>query len=1777
MVTFDMEDGPSLLDVIDDTSDLFEGSGNGFSWADEFLSNTEEIGANANLNNSAKSSNLVTSSHNSTIVSPSNVSLGTGVYNVVSSTISSSSSSSLPSSSSSTHLPTPLGTGCLQYITTSPQLQTTGQPTLVNSLQSLPPGTQLVQQGNQQFLIKTGGQIQLATQQQLQIQQQILQQQQQARIITSPVFQHPSGASPMPPSQSRTPNQSPVPSVSPMINKSQSTSQAVGFSVAYTMPASSHAVSQFKSSTSPAPNVNILHLPQQHFQLASQGSTGPFQGTVLQMAGGGSAQNIMNPGLLPGQALLNTGQSLVNTQNTVIQNPNIVHVNVAPVLCSNSTQQLHSTQRTNVGSIQTLPGSIPAPFNIQGTLIQTAEGKSILIPSQPIGHHVSIQNIQQLPMTQQPAQTQQISVNQTGQPQGALGSVIRLAPQGTGQEKAAGIQQVIQLNQQGQQVLIQRTPTPVQGQPQNIIVRTLTPSNLIHISQQTRGQNSQVQTLGTQHVSQAAMTTGQTQGLQVIGSPSNSQVKFINQSAGQSSTSSSAGYPVTFNIGGQNVSLQQLSGLQPILGSYNVQLVQSQPSQPTSSPAQVQSSSAHLPQLVQTQQSHLQVHPTSQQQQTDTNQTFLQQVLPSVSAGMASSTNSIITNFPSVLSSSVTFSHASSSSQSNLSNYVAVPPVSQSPQNNSMPTSYPGVIINSSVPRVESVTPVSEDSSIQEAYSNVASTSSYVTLPKTTSYLNTSPQIVYAQESSHTGTSGTLIFTSGISTANSTQVTTTISHSNTAISQVTVASSLHGTPLISVMPSASINRPVNTNSGAVSSLSNSGLISSKLNFPASMTPKPALEAPSGVSALAKIQLNPEASQNLIKIQEEINKLNNQKNMSSADKQMKLQQLQKLKDKTVKKGQIKIGSSGDHVASVTSGQQINQDQYVFRKAATSSTVIQGSSGIGTGNQQNALHMSGGSTIQGSMPTTVAAVGTIQSSAASSNHSLSTLLAQSPVRTTAAVTTPVQPSLIQKLVEQTSPVLTPSTQSTSQTAGNPSMPANSNVPVPTQVKIGNRVLLISLTPQQKEKVESYLSKLTPEQQQTYLQSQHNILARIHQKQHQQMQIKAQVDLQKLKQHQQQLQQQQQTELSATSSSINQKLLMQLNQSQNTGECPGRGLKRPAVEIPRTSLIHQQIRRDQNVALNPDTKKPFKNRDDACRRLIRYHVFQTYGPSHDEFDKFDKQFEQVSVELLQKKERLFQGFRYLLLEESMRTQPSSEVVMLQRMLNQDIKRQIEQEREIAKNNSDEFEPMPSKYLKMEEVASNEQEDMVKSEIKMELDESEMVSSMDVTQPSVPISIKEEPADSDTETEFLQERKVDKLVIKFGTNGANFSSSFKKEKLSEESVASQDSVDSVSPVLREVFEVKEELNDSSESVEENTESVQENNCVSFGKCAKSVAYQSSEPVLQVVNAESNAIQGFNDLEENVDHVNQNYNNNENYLGIDEDAVMDTADNLNPLTNTQDMSDQMPHLFPKLLKKCSADSRNIGRQNMTSVQSDFPSRATSSVQLFKQQTSIELSENSMYYNQTKVNLGGNIQQYSNQFSQETEQGSVYSVNQSPVSAGSNELESAVGSIVDLEDNEGQETGDTGYLSKKVYQPITESLTDSEENSIYSADNSGDKNSSLLTDDGDPQDESVHWVETQMKSDTETDPQVRAQMETAINSILSLNQGAASVESNLFLLGPLGQDNVEFSNQQSYLTSSDQDELEMQYSDHPADSVESVTSDTTVEDDLDAAVRSILM
>ena len=230
-----------------------------------------------------------------------------------------------------------------------------------------------------------------------------------------------------------------------------------------------------------------------------------------------------------------------------------------------------------------------------------------------------------------------------------------------------------------------------------------------------------------------------------------------------------------------------------------------------------------------------------------------------------------------------------------------------------------------------------------------------------------------------------------------------------------------------------------------------------------------------------------------------------------------------------------------------------------------------------------------------------------------------------------------------------------------------------------------------------------------------------------------------------------------------------------------------------------------------------------------------------------------------------------------------------------------------------------------------------------------------------------------------------------------------------------------------------------------------------------------------------------------------------------------------------------------------------------------------------------ELASESIYFNQVQSDLNAlnSTDQYSN-ISPVRQSSTKYIPEHSPVSNDSFDNENP---------NSVSEFNSSGYFDKfKMYQPITESLTDSEENSYYSADNTVEQNSVTVDD---TENENVPWSQSsqlpqaRQYSDSEhssdSDPEVKAQMESAINSILSLNQGAPSEphkadysfnqSDQLFTAGSAYQHEVGVGVSQSE-TRMEEEDTEVSA---PCTDDDTAAEEEEDDDDIDAAVQSILI
>ncbi|XP_018414971.1 PREDICTED: GLTSCR1-like protein [Nanorana parkeri] len=126
--------------------------------------------------------------------------------------------------------------------------------------------------------------------------------------------------------------------------------------------------------------------------------------------------------------------------------------------------------------------------------------------------------------------------------------------------------------------------------------------------------------------------------------------------------------------------------------------------------------------------------------------------------------------------------------------------------------------------------------------------------------------------------------------------------------------------------------------------------------------------------------------------------------------------------------------------------------------------------------------------------------------------------------------------------------------------------------------------------------------------------------------------------------------------------------------------RGLKRMTTkQLTKETLILQQVHRDQEHALDPN-KSPFQSLGDAVQRLLPYHVFQGSMPANDELQKVDNEFEAMATHFLKKTQAMLNKYRLLLMEDAKRITPSAEMVMLDRIFNQEERATLTRDKRTA-----------------------------------------------------------------------------------------------------------------------------------------------------------------------------------------------------------------------------------------------------------------------------------------------------------------------------------------------------------------------------------------------------------------------------------------------------------------------------------------------------------------
>lgn len=128
-----------------------------------------------------------------------------------------------------------------------------------------------------------------------------------------------------------------------------------------------------------------------------------------------------------------------------------------------------------------------------------------------------------------------------------------------------------------------------------------------------------------------------------------------------------------------------------------------------------------------------------------------------------------------------------------------------------------------------------------------------------------------------------------------------------------------------------------------------------------------------------------------------------------------------------------------------------------------------------------------------------------------------------------------------------------------------------------------------------------------------------------------------------------------------------------------------------------IMNQLAADQAAATNPQTKQSFKSLEDACKRLLRYHVFNSPEVDENQVKQFDNIFEAASESLRIRKQAIYDKYRYIILKLSLKKVPPSEEVMLDQIFVEDELSYLKREREHLRHCEDRLEILAYEQAKI------------------------------------------------------------------------------------------------------------------------------------------------------------------------------------------------------------------------------------------------------------------------------------------------------------------------------------------------------------------------------------------------------------------------------------------------------------------------------------------------
>ncbi|XP_045559392.1 BRD4-interacting chromatin-remodeling complex-associated protein [Salmo salar] len=131
-------------------------------------------------------------------------------------------------------------------------------------------------------------------------------------------------------------------------------------------------------------------------------------------------------------------------------------------------------------------------------------------------------------------------------------------------------------------------------------------------------------------------------------------------------------------------------------------------------------------------------------------------------------------------------------------------------------------------------------------------------------------------------------------------------------------------------------------------------------------------------------------------------------------------------------------------------------------------------------------------------------------------------------------------------------------------------------------------------------------------------------------------------------------------------------------------------------------EQLRKQQGSVLHPDYSSSFQCFEDTLTRLVPYHLYQGTATAPHDYHRVDDEFERVSSQLLKRTQAMLDKYRHLLFEESTRLGPSAEMVMMDRMFIQEEKISLGQDRILARDRPEEY-VANSRMMEIESGAAN------------------------------------------------------------------------------------------------------------------------------------------------------------------------------------------------------------------------------------------------------------------------------------------------------------------------------------------------------------------------------------------------------------------------------------------------------------------------------------------